>query len=59
MSNSGDEEDVDFATQLRQLTDQLRGARTELVRSLRQSPTHLGPKRDHPPLPEKDPAGER
>ncbi|MEO7157972.1 MAG: hypothetical protein ABI039_10440 [Vicinamibacterales bacterium] len=54
MSTNRDEEDADITAQLRELTDRLRGARTELVQSLRHSPTHLPPKRDRPPLPDKD-----
>ncbi|CAN5883724.1 hypothetical protein BH18ACI5_BH18ACI5_23620 [soil metagenome] len=54
MSTNRDREDADIATQLRELTDRLRGARTELVQSLRQSPTPLPPKRERPPLPDKE-----
>jgi hypothetical protein len=54
MSNNRDPEGADIATQLRELTDRLRGARAELVQSLRQDATHLPPKRDRPPLPDKD-----
>ena len=53
MSINRDRESADIATQLRELTDRLRGARTELVQSLRQSPAHLPPKRERP-LPDKD-----
>lgn len=53
MGINTDRESADIATQLRELTDRLRGARTELVQSLRQSPTHLAPKRERPPLPDK------
>ena len=54
MSINRDREGADLATQLRELTDRLRGARAELVQSLRQSPTHLPPKRERSPLPDKE-----
>jgi hypothetical protein len=57
MSNRKEEEqeDVDIATRLRQLTERLRSVRTELARSLRDSPMPLAPPRERP-LPEKDPS---
>lgn len=55
MSNrKEEEEDVDIATRLRKLTEQLRGIRTELARSLRETPMPLAPPRERP-LPDKDP----
>jgi len=55
MTTRKDEEDVDIATRVRQLTDQLRGARTELVRSLGHRPLPAAPQRDRA-LPDKEPS---
>jgi hypothetical protein len=55
MTDRSDDKDVDISTRLRQLTDQLRSARTELVRSLRREPMPPAPQRERP-LPDKDPS---
>ena len=57
MTDRRDEKDVDIATRLRELTEQLRGVRTELVKSLRPSRMPVAPPRDRP-LPGKDVSGD-